>query len=452
MMCLWMIRTRVYEHLFAARWLGRTLNQSPPVNAGDFHTRPDTMVIMITGDTMNYIIQHKKQAIYITAGLLMASFLWFLFWPPSVPAYAVVEQDYVPSLLLSGEVISERTTLISARNSGLVIACPVDKGEKIRQGQLLVQIDDTHPLLNRDRATAAVEMARSQLEKAATVNLKEARASSVQADLARDKAELEYERIKALNEAGAVSQAALEEAERNKTIGQEKARAARALMESLEQGGANIAVLQAELKQRQLDLAEKEMLVEQCKVLAPADGELLDLYATPGELVAEGGQVALVTYGEGLRIQIQPDQRYAGLAAIGNRAEVWINNSADTKWDAQVVATEPVANAEQGSFMAELEFTGVIPPLYPGQLLSVQLFGPVQPEAVIIPETYLTVEGGVNGVWLATGNRAHFTVVQLGTRTTDGVVITQGLEKGNLIMEPLGFKEGQRLSLRQEKR
>ncbi len=400
---------------------------------------------------MDYIIQHKKRVTWAAALILGILLLWLIFRPRTVPAYEVVKQDYVPSLLLSGEVITERSILLSAQNSGQVTAAPVKKGNKISQGQLLVQIDDTQPRLNRDRAAAAVNMASSQLQKAATVTLEEARASSVQADLARDKAELEYERIKALNEAGAVSQTALEEAERNRIIAQEKARSARTLRDSLQQGGSNIAILQAELKQRQVDLAEKEILVEQCQILSPADGELLDIYVAPGELLTVGSQTALIAAGDGMRIKIQPDQRYAGLAATGNRAEVWINNAADTKWEARVVATEPVANAEQGSLTAELEFTAVTPPLSPGQLLSVQLFGPAQPLAIIIPEKYLAVEGGVSGVWLTDDNRAHFRAVQMGTRTVDGVVITAGLQQGDVIVEPLGVKEGERLSPRQEK-
>jgi hypothetical protein len=90
-----------------------------------------------------------------------------------------------------------------------------------------------------------------------------------------------------------------------------------------------------------------------------------------------------------LRIKIQPDQRYAALAARGNQAKAWITNAQTNKWDARVVYTEPMGNAEQGSFTAELAFTGTKPELYPGQLLSVQLFAPSQSDAIIIPDKYI---------------------------------------------------------------
>jgi len=400
---------------------------------------------------MNFIIQHKKTVIYLTGGLLLALILWFILKPPVVGAYRVEQGDYVPSLLLSGEVIAEQSSVLSAQIAGMVMDCPVKKGERVSQGQLLIRIDDRQLILDRDRAAAAVEMARSQLQKASTVTLEEARASSVQADLARDKAELEYNRQKALFDGAAISMAQLEEAERNRSISQEKANSARVLMESLEQGGSNLAVLQAELKQRQLDLAEKEMRLSQSRIVAPMDGVLLDLYVSPGELAAVGTQVALVANGQGIRIKIQPDQRYASLAVTGNRAQVWVTNAADTKWEARVVYTEPLANAEQGSITAELEFVGPAPSLSPGQLLSVQIFGAVQPGAVIVPDAFLAVMDGENGVWLANNNRTSFTPIKTGIRTADGVVVTEGLKTGDLAVAPEGRTPNQRVTPREDK-
>lgn len=395
---------------------------------------------------MDFINQHKKPLVYGLIGLLAVWALWTGLKPASVPAYTAIKQDYTPSLLLSGEIIAAGQATLSSLGTGQVTECPVDKGDKVVKGQLLVQIDDTQARLDRDKAAAAVQLAQLQLQKAATLSLDEARASSVQADMNLDKAQREYDRTKILAEAGAVSQAEMEQAERNLKTNQELARSARTTMESLQQGGTNISILQAELEQKQLDLTQKEILLTQLKIVAPTDGELLDLYVNPGELVSVGTQVALFVGGEELRIKIQPDQRYTSLAVTGNQAQVWITNQADAKWNAQVVHTDPVGNAEQGSFTAELEFTDPPPPLYPGQLLSVQLFGPAQAGAILIPDKYLAVLDGQNGVWLAVNNRAHFIPLQIGIRTTDGVVINQGLGENDKVLLPDGRKENERVS------
>lgn len=397
---------------------------------------------------MKLKIRFPKTAIYGAGILLLLFALWSGLRPVPVPAYSVVKQDYVPSLLLSGEVIAEGSTLLSSPISGKVLDCLADKGEKVHKGQLLVQIDDAQARVERDRAAEAVKLANSQLQKASTVTREEVWAKSVQADLALEEAEQEYARLKVLAEAGAVSKAELEQAERQQKLARQLALSARAALDSFSAEGSSLAILQAELRQRQLDLAEKELQLKQYQILAPADGLLLDLYVLPGELLSVGSQVALLAAGEGLRIKIQPDQRYAELAVLGNKAEAWITNDATTKWPAQVVYREPSGNAEQGSFTAELGFSQAAPPLYPGQLLTVQLFGPAQTEAIILPDRFLTVEMGQNGVWLAKDGRAVFTPLQIGLRTKDGVVITEGLEPGDLVLSPAGLRDNKRVAPR----
>jgi len=399
---------------------------------------------------MDYIRNNKK-LLFIMAGVLLAGCLLF-YWlrPASVAALTVTEQEYIPSLLLSGEVIAEGSTLLSSLSTGKVVACPVTKGESVKKGQLLVQIDDTQARIERERAASAVRTAAAQLEKAQTVTFEQARATSIQADLALEAAQRDYEQTKALAEAGAVSQTQLEQSQRNLKLNQELARSARAALESVSGSGSAIAILQAELQQRQLDLQEKERLLAEYQILAPADGELLDLYVKPGELLTSGSRAALLAAGQELRVKVQPDQRYADLAAVGNKAQVWVTNDAGVKWDASVVYTEPLGNAEQGSFTAELAFDQE-PPLYPGQLLSVQLFAAKQPDAVILPENYLTMQDGQNGVWKAIDGRAEFVTVQLGIRTGDGVVVTQGLKEGDMVLLPEGLQEGQRVFPRKSK-
>jgi HlyD family secretion protein len=398
---------------------------------------------------MTYIQQHKR--IILAALLICLAGLILYFWlrPTPTEAWEIAEQEYIPSLLLSGEVIAEGSTQISSPLSGKVLACPVAKGEQVIQGQLLIQLDNSQALIDRDRAANAVQTAAAQLEKARTVTFEEASAKKVQAELALEKATRHYENTKVLADNGAASQWDLEQAERDLRLNQELARSAETALQSLSPGGSGIAVLQAELDRCQLDLHEKEMILSEYKITAPADGKLLNLYVQPGELLTANNPAALLAAGSELRVQVKPDQRYASLTALGNKAQVWITSDAAVKWDAQVVYTEPLANAEQGSFTAELTFFEN-PPLYPGQLVSVQLFSPTQ-NAIILPEKYLTTQEGQNGVWKASEGKARFIPVQMGLRADDGVVITSGLQTGDLVLAPEGLQENQRIKPRQGK-
>ncbi|MDD4802643.1 MAG: hypothetical protein PHF24_06865 [Syntrophomonas sp.] len=400
---------------------------------------------------MNYILKHKKTILAALAVCLAGLIIFLWLRPPHVESLKVTEQEYVPSLILSGEVLAEGSTVVSSPYSGKVLACPAGKGDQVKEGQLLVQLDDSYAQIERDRAANAVQTAAAQLEKARTVSYEEARAQKVQAELALEKAARHYENITVLTQGGAASQMELEQAERDLRLSQELESSAAARLKSLSQGGTEIAVLQAALNQRQLDLKEKEIVLSEYRIIAPAEGKLLDLYVKPGELLTGNSPAALLAVGGGMRVKVQPDQRYASLTTLGNRALVWIASEAAVKWEAKVVYTEPLANAEQGSFTAELAFSEE-PPIYPGQLLTVQLFAPVQAHAVILPEKYLTVQEGQSGVWIAIGGKARFIPVQMGIRTDEGVVITAGLQAEDMALIPAGLREGQRVTPRQDKR
>lgn len=389
-----------------------------------------------------------KKTIAIIVAIIFVLLLFIWLKPTPINAYKVKSQEFVPSLLLSGEVIAHGSTVLSATVSGKVLECPTAKGEQVAKGQLLVQLDDAQAQLEHDRAGLALEIAQAKLQQASTVTQGEARTKNVQAELEAERASAQYSRLKTLFDCGAVSLIDLEEAQRQLRLSQEAAVAARTHLESLAAHGSAITVLQTELKQRQLDLQEKEIILHEHKILAPAAGQLLDLYVKPGEMLTNGSHAALIATEQGLRIKIRPDQRYAALTALGNQAKVWIANEETVKWDAQVVFTDPSGDAEQGSFTAELEFSSTPTDLYPGQLLSVQLFAPTQANAVILPDCYLTEQAGHSGVWLAVENRAHFTMVQLGLRTENGVIITDGLRDGDMVLEPAKMKENKSISAR----
>ncbi|MGI6119889.1 MAG: efflux RND transporter periplasmic adaptor subunit [Desulfosporosinus sp.] len=358
------------------------------------------------------------------------------------------KQDYVPSLLLSGEVIPESSIDLSAQTSGTVLKINVQKGQQVKKGEILLQLDDRQARLALDQAKGAVEIARINLQKAETAqNQEDAQLRSIELDLAAEQAQTYFERAQALAQAGAISQQELEQASHNLKLAQERARSAKVTLDTIQNSDRlNLTLLQKELQQRELELKNKELLLEQHKVIAPSDGQVLELFVVQGELVQTNGKVATISSSQCTRVCIKPDQRYADLAALDNQAEVWLPTVETTKWPAKVVYTEPAGNSEQGSLTAELSLEENIPELYPGRLVSVQLFGASVNQAIIVAEEYLTVQQDQSGVWVAESGFAHFRPVQTGLRTPAGVVILSGINEGDLVLKPMNLKEGQKVA------
>lgn len=384
--------------------------------------------------------------IALVAAALIIAYLWMR--AERVTGLQVESEDYTPSLLMSGEVIAETPITLSSLISGTVVQSPVKAGDRVKAGQLILQLDDRQAVIAREAAAMAVETARANLRLASTLSKENASAASIEADLAAEKARMQYERMQTLYSNGAISQQELETAQQNQAISAENARAARLLLESYQNGGVNLEILQSQLKQRQSDLEAKELSVLQHRITAPADGIVLENFAREGEMVLAGTSLAVIAAGQQIRIRIQPDQRYSQLVSENNRALVWLPYEAAKKWEARIVYTEPAGNAEQGSIKAELALAQEVPELYPGRLVSVQLFGALLKDVIILDNAYLTVDGGQEGVWVARNDRAHFVPVQTGLRSPEGILIREGLTEGDLVLEPQGLREGQRVTVR----
>jgi multidrug resistance efflux pump len=73
------------------------------------------------------------------------------------------EEEYVPVISVTGEVVPAVWTILSARISGPVIELPVEPGDEVAAGDLLVRIDCTDAELAVRQAEVAVESAQAQL-------------------------------------------------------------------------------------------------------------------------------------------------------------------------------------------------------------------------------------------------------------------------------------------------
>ncbi|MHB1329371.1 MAG: efflux RND transporter periplasmic adaptor subunit, partial [Gemmatimonadales bacterium] len=115
-------------------------------------------------------------------------------WPDAVEATRVERRDVARLIVLTGRVRPPTRPNLGAATTGVVQRVLVRDGEQVREGQLLVQLDDAQPRAAVAEARAALASARGQ-----------ALAVRTQAGTALAQAERDLERARRLYQAGAVS-------------------------------------------------------------------------------------------------------------------------------------------------------------------------------------------------------------------------------------------------------
>jgi len=224
----------------------------------------------------------------------------------SVEAVIVERGDYPVSIVAFGEVSPLDVSVISCEVFGRVVEVNplLETGERLRQGDVLVRIDDRDYRAARDEALASVR----QLEKTlAKLNLqlrydKERLALQVRT---RDLAAKEFERVRKLLEDSKVgSQASVEGAERAYN-------AAATQVISLEQSIDLLPIQIAETEQAlagaRARLARTEANLERCVLTAPFDCRVKSAQVELGQLAAPSQPVATLTDDSILEIHVPVD-------------------------------------------------------------------------------------------------------------------------------------------------
>ena len=188
----------------------------------------------------------------------------------AVRVAAVTTRELVETVSAPGELDPEAKVDVSAEVSARILELPFREGATVRQGEVLVKLDD------RDlQASLQAQMARRDGERF-RLRSEQERLASPTSQLANAKAALE--RQESLFKTGDVSRAALDDAiARVQDI--------EAQIASAREG---LSVIESSLAAAEADIERARELLKRTTISAPIDGQITELNAEPGELVIVG--------------------------------------------------------------------------------------------------------------------------------------------------------------------
>lgn len=203
---------------------------------------------------------------------------------------------------LVGTLERDRITLLAERSEP-VIAVHVQEGAHVRQGELLLELDPSRALAERERLAALArqagrrvdELVRGPREEA----IREARARLAAAEGLLENAEREVERLQQLRAENLASEASLDAARAAHDARQGDRDAARAALEALLEG-TTVEELDQARAQRDAALAAlraQELVIERLSVEAPRDARVEAIPFEQGAQPPPGAEVAVLLAG-----------------------------------------------------------------------------------------------------------------------------------------------------------
>jgi multidrug efflux system membrane fusion protein len=178
-------------------------------------------------------------------------------------------------------------------------------------------------------------------------------------------------------------------------------------------------------------------------ITAPIAGRLGAVAVTPGNLVSENGDVALVTITQMQPIRVSftlPDRDIDALrTALAQyppaAVRVFSKGEKAARAQGSLNFIDSTVDAASGTITAKAEFTNENLALWPGQYFDVEVELGIEPEAAIVPTVALQV--GQDGLFvfvITPDNKAEMRKVTVSGSDADKSAVTAGLQPGERVV------------------
>lgn len=270
--------------------------------------------------------------------------------------------------------LTARSVQITAEIPGHVNTILFKDGAEVSEGAVLVQLDDAVY-----RAQAASAKARLQYS------------------------ENNFKRMALLGKKGIVAQQAIDQAE-------------------------------AELKERRAAAEESEVMLNKMKLTAPFAGMVGRSQINPGDYVNVGKDIVMLTDTKHLRIEYAVPEKFLPSMKVGQTVTVTTSAYPGETFTGKLSFISPTINASNRSIAVYAEIDNSNGKLASGMYVDVSQSLGVTANALMIPaRSLMPVLDGAQ-VYKVVDGKAETVDVKIGARTADDVQITQGLQKGDVVI------------------
>jgi HlyD family secretion protein len=356
---------------------------------------------------------------------------WRYLNGPSVGAYAVERADVLQTVVASGHVESPRRVQIGSSVTGTVVSIPVDEGQTVKAGQLLVALDSTEAKAAVDQARFAVAEATAKLAQLRATALPVAKEAVRQADVNLANADRSLERSRELLARGFIGQAALDEAQRARDVAASQLASARLQRDSESPGGSDYRLAEAALAQAQANLRAAQAKLDFMTLEAPVAGTLISRDVEVGNVVQPGKTLMALSPAGATQLIVQIDEKNLNLLQLGQNALASADAYAGSRFATRVAYINPSIDPLRGSVEVKLDVPD--PPAYLLQDMTVSVDIEVARRSAVATLPSDAIHDG-EWVLVARGGRAVRQRVTLGARGEGRVEIVAGLRDGELVV------------------
>ena len=348
--------------------------------------------------------------------------------PIPVNTVAAAVEQWPSAYEATGTVHALSSAVIAAKWMGYVREVEVRSGDRVREGQALVELDARDLDANANQAAAAREEVRNAIPEAdSAVAAAEANLNLVRAT---------FRRMNELYQKKSISDQEFDEATA-------KLKASQA---DFEMARAKRAQLNSKLAQTEQEVRAAQVTRSYAEIQAPFAGIVTAKSVEPGNLAVPGAPL-LTIEGGGYRLETSVEESKLSSIRAAQRVSVTIDGI-DRTLDARVSEIAPTVDAASRAYIVKIDLPA-LPEVRSG-VFGRATFQLGSRPVVAIPAAAVSERGQLQSVLVAEGAIAHTRLITLGEKSGKQVEALSGLSPGEKIIFPAppGLSDGAKVEVR----
>src|SRR5258708_11036974 len=385
-------------------------------------------------------------------------------------ARATVESSNDPSsatvLSATGYIVAHHKIEAKCKGAGRVAWFGVEKGDQVKEGWVLVRLEDQEFRAQYDQQRGAAESARAQLEelqhgsRPEEIQQTEHNLSEARATAANDKITLD--RTKNLFDQGVVSKQALDDATAKYEASEQRVHSLEQSHQLSKIGPRVEAIARAKgaVTQAEGQAAYGKSEVDATVSRAPITGTILDRSVEKGELLT--GQFASAARPvfslanlEDIQADLDIAQDDFAKLTPHQRAVVTVDAFPDLKWDGVIAEVSPEANRQKATIEVKIQILNPDLHLRPEMNTTVHFIAEEnksstsQSAGAYVPAAGIRDADGKNYVFIAFNGKAMKRDVKVLSQRSGGALVN-GLNGGESVITtaPESLKDGDKIKIK----
>ncbi len=375
---------------------------------------------------------HLVSALVALFVVLLAVRLWR---GPGVAMESVLRRDIVQTVVASGHVENPHRVDVGASITGTVARIPVDEGQTVRAGQVLIELESSELRATALQAQMAVAQAEARLRQLTEVQGPVAEQTERQARANLDNARATMQRDQDLFKQNFIGAATLDDARKALDTADAQWHASVKQLETTRSNGSDYAVAQTNLAEARANADVAQARARYATIAAPSAGVLIARNVEVGDVVQPGKALMTLSPSGKSQLLVSIDEKNLSLVALGQKALVSADAFPQQKFEAVVAYINPGVNAQTGGVDVKLDVPQAPAQLQQDMTVSVDIAVARQDQALVLSSALVHDLGsGTPWVLQAKDGVAQKVPLQLGLHSGNWVEVRQGLQEGDQVL------------------